>query len=182
MSQAQEWSDENMDGLNARALHLHTIDSLVADLIAGIPVLIEGARTFSLPDAATRSALAWYQNRGPAAWSADVRSPHAEELVDTISQPPPAVKALPSRPANANNRRLRLKRVEAHRFAGLHKFGTPDAAPENYVHEFSSPITLFEGRNGSGKTSLLNTVIWTLTGQMLRRSASRKTRRTSIAG
>ncbi|QND62113.1 AAA family ATPase [Mesorhizobium huakuii] len=168
MSQAQEWSDENMDGLNARALHLHTIDSLVADLIAGIPVLIEGARTFSLPDAATRSALAWYQNRGPAAWSADVRSPHAEELVDTISQPPPAVKALPSRPANANNRRLRLKRVEAHRFAGLHKFGTPDAAPENYVHEFSSPITLFEGRNGSGKTSLLNTVIWTLTGQMLR--------------
>lgn len=168
MSQAKQWTNENMDGSNARALHLHTIDSLVADLIAGTPVLIEGARTFSLPDAATRSALGWYQNRGPAAWTADVRSPHAEELVEAISQPPPAVKALPSRPANANNRRLRLKRVEAHRFAGLHKFGTPDAAPENYVHEFSCPITLFEGRNGSGKTSLLNAVIWTLTGQMLR--------------
>ncbi|MES0001837.1 AAA family ATPase [Mesorhizobium sp. M0051] len=164
----QEGSDENIDGLNARALHLHTIDSLVADLITGVPVLIEGARRFSLPDTATRSALGWYQNRGPATWSADVRSLHAEELVDAISQPPPAVKALPSRPANANNRRLRLKRVEAHRFAGLHKFGTPDAAPENYVHEFWSPITLFEGRNGSGKTSLLNSVIWTLTGQMLR--------------
>jgi energy-coupling factor transporter ATP-binding protein EcfA2 len=58
--------------------------------------------------------------------------------------------------------------LEAHRFSGLHKFGTPDAAPENYVHEFTSPITLFEGRNGSGKTSLLNAIIWVLTGEILR--------------
>jgi hypothetical protein len=63
---------------------------------------------------------------------------------------------------------LRLKKLEAHRFAGLHKFGTPTAAPENYVHEFVSPLTLFEGRNGSGKTSLLNAIIWALTGEMLR--------------
>lgn len=168
MPQAEQWAGQNVDRSNARALHLHTIDSLVADLIAGTPVLIESGRVFSLPDAATRSALGWYQGRGPAAWSADARTPHVEELVDAISKPPPAVKALPSRPVNANNRRLRLKRMEAHRFAGLHKFGTPDAAPENYVHEFSSPITLFEGRNGSGKTSLLNAIIWTLTGEMLR--------------
>jgi len=63
---------------------------------------------------------------------------------------------------------LRLKKLEAHRFAGLHKFGTPNAAPENYVHEFALPLTLFEGRNGSGKTSLLNAIIWALTGEMLR--------------
>lgn len=168
MSQAEEWSDENIDRSNARALHLHTIDSLVADLISGKPVLLEGARYFALPHSAARSVLGWYQNRGPAAWSADVRAQHAEEIVDAISQPPPIVRALPSRHVNASNRRLRLKRLDAHRFAGLHKFGTPDAAPENYVHEFSSPITLFEGRNGSGKTSLLNAIIWTLTGEMLR--------------
>jgi energy-coupling factor transporter ATP-binding protein EcfA2 len=63
---------------------------------------------------------------------------------------------------------LKLKKLEAYRFAGLHKFGTPDAAPPNYIHEFTSPLTLFEGSNGSGKTSLLNAIIWTLTGEMLR--------------
>jgi hypothetical protein len=40
-----------------------------------------------------------------------------------------------------------LKKLEAHRFAGLYKCETPGAAPENYVHEFTSPLTLFEGRN-----------------------------------
>jgi len=75
---------------------------------------------------------------------------------------------LPSREANAKSRRLKLKKLKAHRFAGIHKFGTPDAAPANYVHEFASPLTLFEGRNGSGKTSLVNAIIWALTGEMLR--------------
>jgi hypothetical protein len=58
--------------------------------------------------------------------------------------------------------------MEAHRFAGLHKFGTPTKAPANYVREFSAPITLFEGLNGSGKTSLVNAIIWALTGEVLR--------------
>nr|WP_249809700.1 ATP-binding protein [Bradyrhizobium sp. 139] len=89
-------------------------------------------------------------------------------MVDSILLKPPQLPPLSARPANANRRRLRLKKVEAHRFAGLHKFGTPAAAPENYVHEFSSSLTLFEGRNGSGKTSLLNAIIWALTGEMLR--------------
>ena len=89
-------------------------------------------------------------------------------MVDAILLKPPELPALPARPANANTRRLRLKKLEAHRFAGLHKYGTPGAAPENYSHVFASPLTLFEGRNGSGKTSLLNAVIWALTGEMLR--------------
>jgi hypothetical protein len=36
------------------------------------------------------------------------------------------------------------------------------------THVFASPLTLFEGRNGSGKTSLLNAIIWALTGEVLR--------------
>jgi AAA domain len=78
------------------------------------------------------------------------------------------VAALVARPANANNRRLALVKLEAHRFAGLHKFGTPATPPKNYIHEFSAPLTLFEGLNGSGKTSLANAIIWALTGQILR--------------
>jgi hypothetical protein len=121
-----------------------------------------------LPDNRTRSALEWYRKKGAANWTANITLQHGEDLVDAILQEPPDLPALPARPANANSRRLRLKKLEAHRFAGLHKFGTPATAPDNYVHEFPSSLTLFEGRNGSGKTSLLNAIIWALTGKMLR--------------
>ena len=105
---------------------------------------------------------------GGTGWTASVSAQHGEDLVHTILQAPPDLPALPARPANAKSRRLRLKKLEAHRFAGLHKFGTPDVPPANYAHEFTSPLTLFEGRNGSGKTSLLNAIVWALTGEMLR--------------
>lgn len=152
----------------SRPLHLHTLDSLIADLVSGRPVETAAEEPFVLPDERTRSALEWYRKKGAAAWTANVSAASGEDLVNAILLAPPELPALPARPANAKSRRLKLKKLEAHRFAGLHKFGTPDAAPANYVHEFTSPLTLFEGRNGSGKTSLLNAIIWALTGEMLR--------------
>lgn len=152
----------------SRSLHLHTLDSLIADLVSGRPVETTAGEPFALPDERTRSALEWYRKKGAAAWTANVSAANGEDLVDAILLAPPELPALPARPANAKKRRLKLKNLEAHRFAGLHKFGTPDAAPANYVHEFISPLTLFEGRNGSGKTSLLNAIIWALIGEMLR--------------
>ncbi len=153
----------------SRSLHLHTLDSLIADLVSDRPVeTAAGRKPFVLPDKRTRSALEWYRKKGTAAWTTNVSAVNCEDLVDAILLVPPELAALPARPPNAKKRRLKLKRLEAHRFAGLHKFGTPDAAPANYVHEFTSPLTLFEGRNGSGKTSLLNAIIWALTGEMLR--------------
>lgn len=157
-----------MAGFEPRPLHLHTLDSLIADLVSGRPIQIGQGKEFSLPDDRTRSALQWYGERGTSAWTANVSGQHGEDLVTTILKEPPELAALPARPTNANNRRLNLKKVEAHRFAGLHKFGTPAQAPKNYVHEFSASLTLFEGRNGSGKTSLANAIIWTLTGEILR--------------
>jgi AAA domain-containing protein len=151
-----------------RSLHLHTLDSLITDLVSGRPVLTGAAKEFALQDERTRSALDWYRKKGPSEWAANVTAQHGEDLVDAILLKPPELPALPARPAHANTRRLRLKMMAAHRFAGLHKFGTPGAAPDNYVHEFTSPLTLFEGRNGSGKTSLLNAIIWVLTGEILR--------------
>jgi hypothetical protein len=159
---------ESVPESESRSLHLHTLDSLIADLVSGRPIQTGANKCFVLPDERTRSALEWYRREGAANWTAGVSVQRGEDLVDTILQDPPALPALPARPVNANRRRLRLKKLEAHRFAGLHKFGTPDAAPQNYVHEFTSPLTLFEGRNGSGKTSLLNAIIWALTGEMLR--------------
>ena len=152
----------------SRSLHLHSIDSLIADLVSGRPVETAAGEPFILPDARTRSALEWYRKKGVAAWTTSVSAANGEDLVDAISLAPPELPALPARPVNAKSRRWKLKKLEAHRFAGLHKFGTPDAAPANYVHEFTSSLTLFEGRNGSGKTSLLNAIIWALTGELLR--------------
>ena len=151
-----------------RSLHLHTLDSLIADLVSGRPVETTAGETFVLKDERTRSALEWYRKKGATTWTANVSVASCEDLVNASLLAPPELPALPMRQGNAQSRRLRLKKLEAHRFSGLHKFGTPDAAPENYVHEFTSPITLFEGRNGSGKTSLLNAIIWVLTGEILR--------------
>lgn len=151
-----------------RPLHLHTLDSLIADLVSGRSIQTGAAKEFVLQDERTRSALDWYRKKGPLAWAANVTAQIGEDLVDAILLKPPELPALPARSAHANSRHLRLKRMVAHRFAGLHKFGTPGAAPNNYVHEFASSLTLFEGRNGSGKTSLLNAIIWVLTGEILR--------------
>ncbi len=152
----------------SRSLHLHTLDSLIADLVSGRSVQTGAGVSFHLLDDRTRSALEWYRKKGPVAWAANVSAQHGEDLVDTILQTPPELPSLLAPPASGNKRRLRLKRLQAHRFAGLHKYGTPDAAPANFTHEFTSSLTLFEGRNGSGKTSLLNAIIWALTGEMLR--------------
>jgi hypothetical protein len=151
-----------------RSLHLHTLESLIGDLVSGRPIRTRANESFLLPDEPTRSALEWYRKKGASAWTAAVSVPHGEDLVDAVLKKPPVLQALPARPANSNARRLFLKKVEAHRFAGLHKFGTPATAPANYIHEFTSSLTLFEGRNGSGKTSLINAIIWALTGEILR--------------
>jgi hypothetical protein len=151
-----------------RPLHLHTLDSLLADLVSGRAVSIGENATFALPDNRSRSALQWYRTRGATNWAASVSATQGEQLVNAILVSPPQLAALPARPANANNRRLTLVKLEAHRFAGLHKFGTPEAPPKNYIHEFVAPLTLFEGRNGSGKTSIENAIIWALTGEILR--------------
>ncbi len=78
-----------MSESESRALHLHTLTSLVTDLISGRSVSIRGGKTFVLPDERTRSALEWYRKRGSAAWTASVSAVHAEDLVDSILLPPP---------------------------------------------------------------------------------------------
>ncbi|MEI9933199.1 MAG: ATP-binding protein [Rhizomicrobium sp.] len=157
-----------MSKFEPRALYLHTLDSLIADLVSGRSVVTTGGKLHVLPDNYTRSALQWYRSKGRDAWTANVSNAIGDEIVSAVLKEPPDVPALPARAANANSRRLSLRRVAAHRFAGLHKFGTPDAAPADYVHDLTQPLTLLEGKNGSGKTSLLNAIIWALTGELLR--------------
>lgn len=56
----------------SRPLHLHTLDSLIADLVSGRPVQTGTGGHFVLPDDRTRSALEWYRKKGAAAWTASV--------------------------------------------------------------------------------------------------------------
>jgi hypothetical protein len=88
-------------------------------------------------------------------------------IIAAAGQTPPTLPS-PAQALTKGARRLRLTKITAHRFGGLHAYGGLSEAPEDFEFTPQRPITLFEGWNGSGKTSLLNAVIWCLTGQLLR--------------
>ena len=152
---------------NARPLHLHTVESVCSDLIGGraIAVGAEGV-THSLDKEAARAVLAWY-SKNRLKWGGNVVVADAEAVVDASKIKPPSVSE-PTATTERERRCLVLTKIEAHRFGGLHAFSDNGRSPESFVFEPSKPITLLEGWNGSGKTSILNAIIWCLTGQLLR--------------
>jgi hypothetical protein len=151
----------------SRPLHLQTIDSLFAELIGGDSVSV-GAddAEFRLDTMDSRAILNWYHLKRPK-WAGNVMTPDVEAMVSEMQSPLPALD-VPELITPKAGRRLRLAKVVAHRFAGVHAYGTPDLPPSDFLFEPREPITLFDGWNGAGKTSLLNTVIWCLTGKVLR--------------
>ena len=150
-----------------RPLYLHTVESLCADLISGRAVGVGKENVaLVLGSSASRSILNWYrQNR--TKWPGNVMERDIEALVDAAAMAPPNLNDLAGT-SKGDKRRLRLKKIEAHQFGGLHACRSSAGASDNFIFEPTRAITLFEGWNGSGKTSLLNTVIWCLTGQLLR--------------
>src|ERR1035437_8199299 len=153
--------------ISARPLHLHTVESLCADLISGRAVGVGKENVaHMLGSSASRSILNWYwQNR--TKWPSNVLERDIEALVDAAAVEPPNLN-VPGGAAAGDKRRLRLVKIEVHQFGGLHACRSSAGASENFIFEPTRDITLFEGWNGSGKTSLLNAVIWCLTGQLLR--------------
>ena len=151
----------------ARPLHLHTVESVCTDLIGGRSIAVgTDGQTYSLDKEKSRAVLAWYfKNR--AKWAGSVTIPDAEAIVDAAKTKPPAM-AETKAPAEQKKRSLTLVKVEAHRFGGLHASSDGGRPPESFIFEPVKPITLLEGWNGSGKTSVLNAIIWCLTGQLLR--------------
>lgn len=154
------------DAQPKRPLYLQTIETLFAELISGESVVINNDETLRLDNNDSRAILNWYRlNR--SRWASNVMTQQVEALVDAMSTVPPTL-PVPGLILPDAKRRLRLAKVVAHRFAGIHAYGTPEEPPANFVFEASQPITLFEGWNGAGKTSLLNAIVWCLTGQILR--------------
>ena len=149
----------------ASPLHVLTLDTALADLLSGRGI---GGPSgiFKLGSVESRSVLDWYRRNRPK-WAGNVTAVNVDGIIDSIAVVPLPVSA----PANQVSRKpsvLRLQRIEAHRFAGLHAYDDHGAAPARFVFQPECPLTLFEGWNGSGKTSLANAVIWCLTGKILR--------------
>lgn len=150
-----------------RPLHLHTVESLCADLISGRAVGVgvnnEG---FELASDHARSVLQWYvANRGK--WAGNVMGPDCEAVVDSLATKPKLTPAVPFA-GTGKSKTLTLATLRAHRFAGLHRFRKASQAPDDFELDFRSSITFLEGANGAGKTSVLNAIVWALTGQVMR--------------
>ena len=150
-----------------RDIHLLTIDALLADLIGGRVVALDGGEELTLDSDDARAILDWYRrNRGR--WQANLSAGDTDAIIDAIGTPPPTNEAEPVDGSAHAVRLLRLVKVEAHRFAGLHAYGRPSAPPASFVFEPCKPVTLLEGVNGSGKTSIANAITWCLTGHLIR--------------
>ncbi|MET3180507.1 UNVERIFIED_ORG: energy-coupling factor transporter ATP-binding protein EcfA2 [Variovorax guangxiensis] len=152
---------------SVKPLHLHSIESLLAELIGGGAVGVGSAgESFSLPDAANRAVLGWYaKNR--TKWAGSVMLADIEAIVASPGQTAPKMAAIVV-PSADSNVTFTLTRIQAHRFAGIHLFGTAKQAPEDFDFHVFEGVTLLEGFNGAGKTSLLNAIVWCLTGMLLR--------------
>ena len=150
-----------------RDIHLLTTDALLADLVGGRAVALGGGEQLALASDDARAVLDWYRrNRGK--WAGNLSAADTDAIIDVIGTPPPTTEAEAEGGSARTNKLLRLVKVEAHRFAGLHAYGRPSAPPASFVVEPSKPVTLLEGVNGSGKTSIANAIIWCLTGHLVR--------------
>ena len=150
-----------------RDIHLLDIDGLLADLVGGRAVALGDGEELEMTSDDARSILDWYRrNRGK--WQANLSAGDTEAIIDMIGTPPPTVEAPTEAGFTRALRTLRLVKVEAHRFAGLHAYGRPSEPPASFVFEPIKPVTLLEGVNGSGKTSIANAVVWCLTGHLIR--------------
>lgn len=151
----------------ARDIHLLTTDALLADLIGGAKVAVGEGELLSLESDDARAVLDWYlRNRGK--WAGNLTAGDAEAIVDVIGLPPPTLEAAIGEGAVGARKVLRLIKLVAHRFAGLHAYGRSTEPPDIFTFEPSKTVTLFEGANGSGKTSIANAIIWCLSGHLIR--------------
>lgn len=149
-------------------LYIHTLDTLCDELVSGRSVLVDDKGTeFRLPSAETRAIFEWYR-RNRKKWAQRNMKEDVEAIADQLEKEPPELPAieLPSR--GQQKRIIHLKSVKVHRFAGIHKYGMTAQSPDDFEFDFDKPLTLIEGANGSGKTSLLSAITWCLTGYVYR--------------
>ncbi len=150
-----------------RDIHLLTTDALLAELVAGRTVATSANSQLIIGSGEARAILDWYR-RNPTKWAANLNAGDTDAIIDLIGSPPPTASPASDGADGGDRKVFRLVKVEAHRFAGLHLHGRSNEAPDRFVFTPNKPMTLFEGANGSGKTSVANAIVWCLTGHLIR--------------
>lgn len=154
--------------INTTPLYIHTLETLCDELVSGRPVLVDDRGTeFQLPTAETRAIFDWYR-RNRNKWAQRNMKEDVETIADQLEKEPPELPAIDLPSGEQQKRVTHLKSMKVHRFAGIHHYGTPTQAPEDFEVDFNKPLTLIEGANGSGKTSFLSAITWCLTGYVYR--------------
>lgn len=149
-------------------IHLLTTDTLLLELMAGRKIACEGGYLFGLESEAARSALGWYQ-RNQGKWTGNLGAVDAEAIIDVVGAPVPRLAPRSVTALGHSARRLRLAKVVAHHFAGLHAHAAGSTErPDVFTFVPKKALTVFEGPNGSGKTSIMNAIVWCLTGYLIR--------------
>lgn len=149
-------------------LEVHTIDTLCDELVSGRSVVVpENERPFLFESAETRSVFEWYR-RNRAKWAQNNTKVDVESIVDQFEHDPPVLPPIAVSTTSGTPRVWQLRSVRAHRFAGIHLFRSLRNPPEDFEYTLETPLSIVEGKNGSGKTSLLSAVTWCLTGHVYR--------------
>ncbi|WP_339858575.1 AAA family ATPase [Thalassospira alkalitolerans] len=158
---------KNEISAHSEDIHLLTTDVLLDRLVGGEELNTHNGDKLSASSEDTRNVLNWYRTN-VSKWAGNLTAGDTEAIIDTIGKalpiPPAASETFPSKKIQV----IRLKRLVAHRFGGLHVYGHPTTPPDDFIFEPAKDLTLFEGANGSGKTSIANAIIWCLTGSLIR--------------
>lgn len=136
------------------------------DLVSGIPVIVNGKK-FEFEDVFSRNLLQHIRSLSDKLIEPPIGQDKALDLIDASKKvlgfeevfSPPKEK---EKPQSGSHRMLKIKRLSAFNFRGLQNFNS-----DKFTFDFKSEPYLLTGVNGTGKTSVLNAIVWCLTGHLL---------------
>lgn len=151
-----------------RPLHLHTVDTILNDLVGGYSIGVGESNTeYSIEGEHARSILNWYMHNRNL-WTKQLNATVAMQVANASQATLPSLSQTPNTTQQVDKKQYTLLSIKAFRFSGLHNHGSISNEPPEFYYEPHPKTSLLEGRNGSGKTSILNAIIWALTGQLIR--------------
>jgi hypothetical protein len=136
-------------------------------LIKGESILGHDGAAFHLRSEAAQKVLSWYSMR-QGRWQMNVNDDDVEESLSAMTTPLARTKPASQPTPSSVIQRWHLRRIRAHRFAGLHRFDPRKNQPQDFELLIDGKLISLTGKNGTGKTSLLNAITWCLTGHIYR--------------
>lgn len=160
---AQIEPDESLDV----SLDGSTLDDITAALWEGIPIRThQNDANFTLDSQDARDCMLFYANRKEL-WPAQrqIQGKEIDELLQAIEAPDRKRAPVSGVISRGPKPRWAIVRIEAHRFAGLHRHcDDKGKAPAPFILDLQHDVTCIWGFNGAGKTALHSAITWCLTG------------------